>query len=108
MAVADDRAPSSLRRTVLRALTVAGVSAGAWLAFSMSAHASAQGPLDDVIAPVSSGVSQVVSPVVRACCLRCRAGGVAELSEVAAPAVSQVSESLAPGVAGVRSSRRWR
>ena len=57
-------APTSLRRTIVRCATIAGLSAGAWLAFSLSSTANAQGPLDiasDAVQGVSHSAGQLVS-----------------------------------------------
>ena len=107
--------PTRLRRTVLRAATTLGLTAGAWLAISLaSSDARAQGPLDgitDVVHEVSStagdltgavaatarpvvdNASGVVEPVIAI------AAPVADIAaDVAAPTVQYVAENAAPTV----------
>jgi len=89
-------APTSLRRAIVRCATVAGPSAGAWLAFSLSSNAHAQGPLDitsDAVENVSDSAAQLVS------------GGAepigqitAPVAQAVAPVVDNVSDAAAPVV----------
>ncbi|MET0864298.1 MAG: hypothetical protein ABWZ98_08170, partial [Nakamurella sp.] len=67
--VDNQTAPRNLRRTIVRCATLAGVTAGAWLAFSLTSTANAaEGPLDgaaDALHGVSSSAGQLVDDVVQ-------------------------------------------
>jgi hypothetical protein len=101
--VAVPTASTKPPRILLRALTLAGVSAGAWLAFSLTGTANAQSPIDDISSALQ-GVSEsagqaagntvtVVEPLV-AGTVRIADPAVA----AAAPVVEQAAESVAPVV----------
>jgi len=103
-----------MRRTLIRAATVAGLTAGAWLAFSLASTANAQSPLDeasnalhgvsgaagqlvgdiaDTASPMVGAVTQVAAPVVQV------AAPVAEVvTDIAAPVTQDVTDIAAPVV----------
>jgi hypothetical protein len=94
-------APTQPRRFVRRALTVAGVAAGAWLAVSLAATANAQTPTDDIpsaLQGVSESVGQTLGDTVDAAQPATQAAVriVDPVVAVAAPVVEQAAESVAP------------
>ncbi len=117
--VALPTAPAQSRRLVRRALTVAGVAAGAWLAFSLAGTANAQTPTDDIPSalqgvsesvghtlgdtvdaaqPVTQAAVQIIDPVVVAVVpvVEQAAESVAPVAQAAGPVVEQAVDVAAP------------
>ena len=106
--------PTPLRRTVVRALTTLGLTAGAWLAISLASADANAGPIDGLsgvvqdvsgaAGQVAGGVAAAAQPVVGAAAdavqpvITVTAPVVQEVTQAAAPAVEYVSENASPVV----------
>jgi hypothetical protein len=106
--------PTPLRRTVVRALTTLGLTAGAWLAISLASADANAGPIDglsgvvqdvsDAAGQVTGGAAAAAQPVIGATAdavqpvITATAPVVREVTQAAAPAVEYVAENASPVV----------